>query len=77
VIERNGEIQATGASAAVLNHPANAILMLLDHLADRDEELAAGSFVMTGGITEAIPVKEGDSIVARFQDMGSVSLRFA
>lgn len=77
VIEKNGDIQAMGASAAVLNHPANAIIMLLEHLAARGESLPAGSFVMTGGITEAIPVARGDNITARFQDMGSVSFRFA
>lgn len=76
VIEKNGGIQAVGASAAVLNHPANAIVMLLDHLHERGEGLPAGSFVMTGGITEAIAVAAGDNIVARFQDMGSVSFRF-
>lgn len=76
VIEKNGEIMALGASAAVLNHPAKAIVMLVKHLADRGEVLPAGSFVMTGGITEAIPVTAGDSITARFQDMGSVSFRF-
>ena len=76
VIEKNGEIQALGASAAVLNHPANAIVMLLEHLAQRGEILPAGSFVMTGGITEAIPIAAGDSITARFQDMGSVTFRF-
>lgn len=76
VIERNGEIQALGASAAVLNHPAKAIVMLVAHLAERGQSLPAGSFVMTGGITEAIPVSRGDNVVARFQDMGSVSFRF-
>ena len=76
VIEKNGEIMALGASAAVLNHPANAIVMLVKHLAGRGESLPAGSYVMTGGITEAIPVAAGDSIVARFQEMGSVSFRF-
>jgi 2-oxo-3-hexenedioate decarboxylase len=76
VIERNGEIQALGASAAVLNHPANAIVMLVKHLAARRQSLPAGSFVMTGGITEAIPVSRGDNVVARFQDMGSISFRF-
>jgi len=76
VIEKNGEIMALGASAAVLNHPAKAIVMLVKHLADRGEVLPAGSYVMTGGITEAIPVTAGDSITARFQDMGSVSFRF-
>lgn len=77
VIEHNGVIAAVGASAAVLDHPANAIVMLLDHLADRGEGLPAGAFIMTGGITEAIPVSRGDNVVARFQDMGSVSMRFA
>ena len=76
VIEKNGEIQALGASAAVLNHPANAIVMLVKHLSDRGQGLPAGSFVMTGGITEAIPVSRGDNVVARFQDMGSISFRF-
>ena len=76
VIEKNGEIMALGASAAVLNHPANAVVMLVKHLAERGEVLPAGSYVMTGGITEAIPVVAGDCITARFQDMGSVSFRF-
>lgn len=76
VIEKNGEIQALGASAAVLNHPANAIVMLVQHLAERGQALPAGAFVMTGGITEAIPVSRGDNVIARFQDMGSVSFRF-
>jgi 2-oxo-3-hexenedioate decarboxylase len=76
VIEKNGVIQALGAGAAVLNHPANSIVMLLQHLATTGETLPAGSFVMTGGITEAIPVTAGDSVIARFQEMGSVSLHF-
>ncbi|SHF01742.1 4-oxalocrotonate decarboxylase [Lampropedia hyalina DSM 16112] len=76
VIEKNGEIQASGAGAAVLNHPANAIVLLLEHLAARGEYLPAGSFILTGAITEAIAVSPGDSIVARFQNMGSVSLHF-
>jgi 2-oxo-3-hexenedioate decarboxylase len=76
VIEKNGEIQALGASAAVLNHPAKAIVMLVKFLAERGQSLPAGSFVMTGGITEAIAVARGDNVVARFQDMGSVSFRF-
>lgn len=76
VIEKNGEIVALGASAAVLNQPAEAVVMLVEHLAARGATLPAGSFVMTGGITEAIAVQAGDNIIARFQDMGSVSFRF-
>lgn len=76
VMEKNGEIVATGASAAVLGHPAEAIAMLVNILAEQGEVLPAGSFVMSGGITEAIAVKPGDSVVARFQELGSVSMRF-
>ena len=50
--------------------------MLVNILSELGETLPAGSFVMSGGITEAIAVKPGDSIVARFQELGSVSLRF-
>ncbi|MDR2839131.1 MAG: 2-oxo-3-hexenedioate decarboxylase [Azonexus sp.] len=76
VMEKNGEIVAMAASAAVMGHPAAAIAMLVNILAEQGEELAAGSFVMSGGITEAIPVKPGDNVIARFQELGSVSMRF-
>ncbi|MBL7228316.1 MAG: 2-oxo-3-hexenedioate decarboxylase [Pseudomonas sp.] len=76
VIEINGEMVAMGASAAVLGHPAEAIAMVVNILAELDEVLPAGSFVMSGAITEAIAVKPGDSVVARFQELGSVSMRF-
>lgn len=76
VIEKNGEIVATGASGAVLGHPAEAVALLVRVLAELDETLAAGSFVMSGAITEAVAVKPGDSVVARFQDLGSVSTHF-
>lgn len=76
VMEKNGELVAMAASAAVLGHPADAIAMLVNILAELGEGLPAGSFVMSGGITEAIAVKPGDSVIARFQELGSVSMRF-
>jgi len=76
VLEKNGEIVALAASAAVLGHPAEAVAMVVNHLAARGETLAAGSFVMSGGITEAIAVAAGDHITARIQHLGSVSMRF-
>lgn len=76
VIERNGVIEDLGASAAVLEHPANSIIMLAEHVAKRGETLKAGSLILTGGITAAVAVNKGDCVSARFQDMGSVSFRF-
>jgi len=76
VLEKNGEMVAMGASAAVLGHPAEAVAMLVNILHDLDETLAAGSLVLSGGITEAIAVKPGDNVLARFQELGCVSIRF-
>ena len=76
VMEKNGEIVAMAAGAAVLGHPAVAIAALANHLAARGEEIPAGTFIMSGGATEAIPVAAGDAISVRFQDLGSVAMRF-
>lgn len=77
VMEKNGEVVAMGASAAVLGHPADAIACLVNMLAEHGESLPAGSFVMSGGITEAIAVRSGDNFIARFQELGSISMRFS
>lgn len=76
VLEKNGEIVAMAAGAAVMGHPAAAIAALANHLGERGEGIPAGTFIMTGGVTEAIAVQAGDSINVRFQDLGSVSMRF-
>lgn len=76
VLEKNGRCVAMAAGAAVLGHPATAVAQLVNHLALRGEELPAGSLVLSGGATEAIAVAAGDIVQARFQDLGSVSLRF-
>ena len=76
VLEKNGQVMAMAAGAAVLGHPAAAIAMMANHLGARGQEIPAGTFIMTGGVTEAIPVQAGDSILVRYQDLGSVSMRF-
>ena len=76
VLEKNGEPVAFGAGAAVLGHPAAAIAMLANMLAERGEEIPAGSLILSGGITEAVAVQAGDDVTLRVQGMGSVSVRF-
>lgn len=76
VLEKNGEIVEMGAAAAVMDHPAEAVAMLVNILSEMGEELPAGSFVMSGGITAAIAVSPGDHVIARFQELGSISVRF-
>ncbi|ASY44133.1 2-oxo-3-hexenedioate decarboxylase [Sphingobium xenophagum] len=75
VLEKNGEIVGTASSGAVLGHPARSIQMLVAWLHGRGRVLPAGSIVLTGGATEAVAVSTGDAIVARYQDMGALSVR--
>jgi len=77
VLEKNGEIVATAAGAAVLGNPLAAVAKLVNHLGQWGEEVPAGTLVMTGGVSESIPVQAGDSMLLRFQHLGSVSLRFS
>ncbi len=76
VVERNGEGLSFGAGAAVLGNPASSLAMLANLLAEREQVIPAGTYVMTGGITEAVSARAGDHFAARFQALGSVSVRF-
>ncbi|WP_050461366.1 2-oxo-3-hexenedioate decarboxylase [Herbaspirillum autotrophicum] len=76
VLEKNGRIEMVGAGAAVVGHPATAVAMLANHLAACGEEIPAGSIILSGGITEAIPVQAGDSISLQIQHLGGVTTRF-
>ena len=76
VMQKNGEIIELGAGAAVLDHPAASVAMLATMLAERDEVIPVGTFIMTGGITAAVLVEKGDSIVVRYQGLGAVTMKF-
>ena len=74
VFERNGELVATAAGAAVLEHPAAAVAWFVRKLADRGELLPAGSLVLAGALTAAIPVSAGDVIRVTLDRIGAVEL---
>jgi 2-oxo-3-hexenedioate decarboxylase len=76
VLEKNGQVVALGAGAAVLGHPAAAIAMLANLLGERGEEIPAGTLILSGAITEAVAVQAGDNVTLRMHEMGSVGLRF-
>jgi len=76
VLDKNGQVVETAASAAVLGHPAESVAMLANNLARRGQVILAGTFILTGGVTAAISVQRGDNIGANFQCLGRVSARF-
>ena len=76
VMEKNGEIVELSTGAAVLGNPAESVAMLANMLGERGEEIPAGTFVMTGGVTAAVAVQPGDCISVRYHDLGSLTMRF-
>ena len=76
VLEVNGNVVQIGAGAEVLGHPASSIASLANQLAERGEEIPAGTFIMVGAITTAVSVNKGDHFSVRYQGLGSVSGRF-
>ena len=76
VMEKNGKVVQTGAGAAVLGDPAKSVATLANMLAKRGQHIPAGTFVMTGGLTAAVAVDAGDCIHVRYQDLGSLTVRF-
>jgi 2-oxo-3-hexenedioate decarboxylase len=74
VLEVNGEVTHVGSSAAIFEHPARSLAALANMLAEVGEKLHAGQIVMSGGATAAVPVKPGDHVRVRVEQLGSASL---
>lgn len=72
IFEKNGIPEKTGALGAVLGNPAIAVSQLVKFLSKRGEKVKAGSIVLTGSITEAIDVKEGDFVKVIICGIGEV-----
>lgn len=76
VVEKNGYIVATGAGAAVLGNPAQAVAWLANMLSGYGVELREGEIVLSGAITGAMKVEKGDYFKVTFGHLGGVSLKF-
>ena len=76
VLEKNGEIVATGAGAAALGHPANAVAWLANTLGPLGIALEAGEVVLSGSLAAMVPVKAGDSLRVTIGGIGGCSVRF-
>jgi 2-keto-4-pentenoate hydratase len=76
VLEKNGEIVATGAGAAVLGNPAESVAWLANKLTEYGITLQAGEFIMSGSLVRAVPVEAGSFLRASFDRFGSVSALF-
>lgn len=74
VFSRNGRLIATAAGAAVMDHPAEAVAWFVRKLAERGRRLPAGSLVLSGALTAAVPVEAGDTITVDIDRLGTLTL---
>jgi len=75
VVTRNGQLAGTGAGAAALGNPIQAVAWLANTLAPYGVTLEAGRFVMTGALHAAFPAAPGDVVRAEFDRLGAVTVR--
>jgi len=76
VLERNGEVVQTGAGAAALGNPAEAVAWAANTLAELGVTLEAGQLIMTGALHASVPARAGDTFRAQFDRLGAVTVRF-
>ena len=76
VLEKNGDIVATGAGAAALGHPANAVAWLANTLGARGIALEAGEVILSGSLGIMVPVQAGDNLRVTIGGVGGCSVRF-
>ncbi|MCZ4303395.1 2-oxopent-4-enoate hydratase [Zoogloeaceae bacterium G21618-S1] len=76
VLEKNGEIVVTGAGAATLAHPVNAVVWLVNMLGSLGIGLKAGEVVLSGALGAMVPVAAGDNLRVSIGGIGGCSVRF-
>jgi 2-oxo-hept-3-ene-1,7-dioate hydratase len=76
-LSKNGIIEESGVSAAVMGHPAMGIVWLANKLAVHDIALEEGHILLAGSFTRPTAVVAGDTISADFGPLGSIGVSFS
>ncbi len=74
LLEVDGQIVDTATGAAVQGHPAEALALAANALGARGLALEPGWLVLTGGMTDAVPLRRGSRVAAHFSHLGSITL---
>jgi len=76
ILYRNGVIEESGVSAAVLNHPAKGVVWLANKLSAYGVGLKAGQIILGGSFTRPVAARPGDTFHVDYDSLGSISCRF-
>lgn len=72
LVEVDGQVVDSATGAAVQGHPGEALALAANALAERGRSIEAGWIVLTGGMTDAVPIPAGVSAAMHFTRLGSV-----
>lgn len=72
LVEVDGRVVDSATGAAVQGHPGEALALAANELAARGLAIEPGWIVLTGGMTDAVPVPAGARVAFHFSSTGSV-----
>lgn len=75
LVDVDGQVVDSATGAAVLGHPGEALALAANELARRGRAIEPGWVVLTGGMTDAVPIPPGSSVAMHFTNLGSVHVR--
>lgn len=75
-LRKNGDVVGSGAGAAALGHPLNAIAWLGNTLGHLGITMRAGEVVLSGALSALVPAEEGDNLSMALGGIGSASVQF-
>jgi 2-oxo-hept-3-ene-1,7-dioate hydratase len=76
LLYRNETIEETGLAAGVLNHPAAGVAWLANKLHQHGDRLEPGEVVLAGSFTRPTWISRGDSVLADYGPLGTITCRF-
>lgn len=76
-LSKNGIIEESGVSAAIMGHPAAGVAWLANKLAAQNEYLRKGQFILGGSFTRPIDIASGDVMQADYGALGGIGVSFA
>lgn len=76
-LSKNGVIEESGVSAAIMGHPAMGIVWLANKLALHGITMQPGHILLAGSFTRPTAVAAGDTIHADFGPLGSIGVSFS
>lgn len=75
-LSKNGIIEESGVSAAIMGHPAAGVAWLVNKLHVVGARLEKGHIVLAGSFTRPVDIVRGDVIQADFGPIGAIGVSF-